>query len=89
MCPKFFNQECYCAKEFEKLIRQIQSKVEIYHQHSAMCGHVRVFHGDHVDYIVDGHLHFPHKTHCDDHGPIEVLSGFLLGKLMMLLEIMR
>lgn len=76
MCPKFFNQECCCAKEFEKLIRQLQSKVEIYHQHSAVCGHVRIMHGDHIDYIVDGHLHFPHGTHCDDHGPVELLSGY-------------
>jgi UDP-2,3-diacylglucosamine pyrophosphatase LpxH len=27
-------------------------------------------HGDHVDYLVDGHLHHPHGNHCDNHGPI-------------------
>jgi hypothetical protein len=28
-------------------------------------------HGDHTDYLVDGHLHHPHDGHCDDHGPVK------------------
>jgi hypothetical protein len=28
-------------------------------------------HGDHVCYLVNGHLHFPHAGHCDDHGPLQ------------------
>jgi hypothetical protein len=28
-----------------------------------------VQHGDHVDYVVAGHLHHPHGDHCHDHGP--------------------
>jgi hypothetical protein len=28
-------------------------------------------HGDHVDYLVGGHLHHPHGNHCDDHGPVQ------------------
>jgi UDP-2,3-diacylglucosamine pyrophosphatase LpxH len=31
-------------------------------------------HGDHVDYLVDGHLHHPHGDHCDDHGPVKLVS---------------
>jgi hypothetical protein len=31
-------------------------------------------HGDHVDYLVDGHLHHPHDEHCDNHGPVRVVS---------------
>jgi hypothetical protein len=27
-------------------------------------------HGDHVCYLVNGHLHHPHGSHCDDHGPL-------------------
>jgi hypothetical protein len=27
-------------------------------------------HGDHVDYLVLGHLHHPCSGHCDDHGPM-------------------
>jgi hypothetical protein len=28
-------------------------------------------HGDHVDYLVGGHLHHQHGNHCDDHGPLQ------------------
>jgi hypothetical protein len=38
------------------------------HEHGPNCGHEAVQHGDHVDYVVDGHLHRPHGDHCDDHG---------------------
>jgi hypothetical protein len=31
-------------------------------------------HGDHVDYLVNGHLHHAHGDHCDDHGPVEVVA---------------
>lgn len=40
------------------------------HQHGAGCGHEMVPHGDHVDYLVAGHLHHAHGGHCDDHGPV-------------------
>lgn len=68
----------YNRNEIEKIISQQQLKMRQFHKHSLTCGHVRIIHGDHMDYIVDGHLHFPHLTHCDDHGPIEVLSGYSL-----------
>ena len=42
------------------------------HQHGPGCGHEAVPHGDHVDYVVSGHLHHQHGTHCDDHGPVNV-----------------
>jgi hypothetical protein len=32
-------------------------------------------HGDHVDYLVDGHLHHPHGDHCDNHGKVEVVKS--------------
>lgn len=38
------------------------------HIHGDDCGHEAVPHGDHMDYVVDGHLHHPHGGHCDDHG---------------------
>ncbi|HZC35034.1 MAG TPA: hypothetical protein VE242_05445 [Chthoniobacterales bacterium] len=44
------------------------------HKHGAGCGHEAVPHGDHVDYLVNGHLHHPHGDHCDDHGPVEVVT---------------
>lgn len=40
------------------------------HVHGAGCGHEAVPHGDHVDYLVAGHLHHPHAGHCDDHGAL-------------------
>lgn len=41
------------------------------HVHGPGCGHEAVPHGDHVDYLVGGHLHHPHDGHCDDHGPVQ------------------
>lgn len=42
------------------------------HRHGSECGHAAVPHGDHVDYLVNGHLHFAHGGHCDDHGRVRV-----------------
>ena len=42
------------------------------HQHGPSCGHEAIPHGDHVDYLVNGHLHFPHGAHCDHHGLVQV-----------------
>lgn len=42
------------------------------HHHGVDCGHEAVPHGDHVDYVVDGHLHHPHGGHCDNHGPVKL-----------------
>lgn len=45
------------------------------HVHGPGCGHEAVPHGDHVCYLVNGHLHHPHGDHCDDHGPLEVVQN--------------
>ena len=37
------------------------------HQHGPDCGHIAVRHGDHVDYVHDGHRHAPHEKHYDEH----------------------
>ena len=37
------------------------------HDHGEDCGHVAVPHGDHVDYVHDGHRHAPHGRHYDEH----------------------
>ena len=44
------------------------------HVHGPVCGHEAVPHGDHIDYLVDGRLHHPHGSHCDDHGPLKVVT---------------
>jgi hypothetical protein len=42
------------------------------HKHGPGCGHEAVSHGDHVDYLVAGHLHHPHGNHCDTHGDLQL-----------------
>lgn len=37
------------------------------HEHGPTCGHLAVPHGDHVDYVHDGHRHAPHDHHYDEH----------------------
>ena len=37
------------------------------HRHGEDCGHVAVPHGDHVDYLHDGHRHAEHGRHYDEH----------------------
>lgn len=44
------------------------------HVHGPGCGHEAVPHGDHTDYLVEGHLHHQHGDHCDDHGPVNVVK---------------
>lgn len=44
------------------------------HVHASGCGHFPVRHADHVDYLVNGRLHHMHGDHCDDHGPLHLLS---------------
>lgn len=43
------------------------------HEHGPDCGHPMVPHGDHQDYLVDGHLHHPHSDHCDKHGEMKLV----------------
>ncbi|MEL7540164.1 MAG: hypothetical protein AAGJ51_04625 [Pseudomonadota bacterium] len=37
------------------------------HVHGDECGHAKVWHVDHWDYLHDGHLHFVHDGHVDEH----------------------
>jgi zinc transport system permease protein len=37
------------------------------HEHGDSCGHPAVPHGDHVDYVHDGHRHASHGSHYDEH----------------------
>ena len=41
------------------------------HRHGPQCGHEAVPHGNHTDYLVNGHLHHPHGSHCDEHGAVQ------------------
>jgi hypothetical protein len=42
------------------------------HVHGPDCGHDAIPHGNHVDYLVAGHLHHPHGGHCDNHGAVNM-----------------
>ncbi len=44
------------------------------HVHGPGCGHPRIAHGGHHDYLVGGRLHHQHGDHCDDHGPVDVVD---------------
>ncbi|GAA2607949.1 hypothetical protein GCM10010399_43500 [Dactylosporangium fulvum] len=35
------------------------------HQHSDTCGHAKVQHGDHFDFLHDGEAHHVHEGHYD------------------------
>lgn len=37
------------------------------HAHGTGCGHLSVRHGDHTDYIHEGHRHAAHADHYDEH----------------------
>lgn len=37
------------------------------HVHGEGCGHAAFPHGDHVDYVHDGHRHAAHAAHWDEH----------------------
>lgn len=36
------------------------------HQHGESCGCKKIQHGDHVDYVHDGHFHRIHGNHVDE-----------------------
>lgn len=37
------------------------------HQHGDHCGHTRIRHGDHVDYLQNGHLQHPEGDQVEEH----------------------
>lgn len=45
------------------------------HVHGPNCGHEAVPHGDHIDYLVDDHLHHQHNGHCDNHGVVTLRTS--------------
>ena len=59
-----------CARRSRPVDRadEHQTPTEHPHEHGQDCGHVAVEHGDHVDYVHDGHRHaVPHGEHYDEH----------------------
>lgn len=44
------------------------------HKHGPACGHTAVKHGDHVDYLHDGHLHHPAQDGSIEEHTLDVSS---------------
>ena len=52
-------------------LENIQDSTKLEHFHGEDCGHNKISHEGHIDYIVDGKLHHFHDDHCDDHGELK------------------
>jgi zinc transport system permease protein len=52
---------------FPALATDEHEAVDHAHEHGPDCGHLAVPHGDHVDYVHDGHRHAQHERHYDEH----------------------
>lgn len=46
---------------------------EATHVHGDACGHEKVPHGDHFDFLVGDELHHEHNGHCDNHGKVKII----------------
>ncbi|MGL5865624.1 MAG: metal ABC transporter permease [Dermatophilaceae bacterium] len=56
------------ASGVARLTRAVHARAEEHdHEHGSGCGHPAVAHGDHVDYLHDGHRHAAHQGHYDEH----------------------
>jgi len=64
------EKSCEKLKPKEKSLCFCKETQKYHHSHNLVCGHPFIIHDDHIDYIVEGKLHFPHDTHCDNHGRI-------------------
>jgi zinc transport system permease protein len=49
------------------LRRPHQEAEDHLHRHGPTCGHPKVTHDDHLDYVHDGHRHAAHGAHYDEH----------------------
>ncbi|CAM3305625.1 metal ABC transporter permease [Nocardioides dubius] len=53
---------------FEEVAPLIHHSIQEHpHQHGENCGHPAIQHGDHLDYVHDGHRHASHDNHYDEH----------------------
>jgi hypothetical protein len=66
-----FHNTTSAGKVVEHKVRVAASKdhvkapAENGHTHGVNCGHERIEHGEHSDYVVDGNVHHVHGDHCD------------------------
>jgi hypothetical protein len=71
MHDNHFHNTAANGKVVEHKVRVAASKehtkasAENGHTHGVNCGHERIEHGDHSDYVVDGNVHHVDGDHCD------------------------
>ena len=57
--PSFFQDpNAFEQPEVERILEEEAHEHHADHEHGPGCGHEAVEHGDHVDYLHDGHRHF-------------------------------
>ncbi|MCU1494714.1 MAG: threonine dehydratase [Acidimicrobiaceae bacterium] len=52
------------------------------HAHGEGCGHLAIAHGEHMDYLHDGHSHHAHGEHWDE-CPSETQHDALEGNIFL------
>jgi hypothetical protein len=57
--PQFFHdQDAFKQRDVEEILEEQAHHDHDDHEHGEGCGHEAIEHGDHVDYVHDGHRHF-------------------------------
>jgi hypothetical protein len=57
--PSFFeNPDAFEQPEVKEILEEEAHSGHDDHEHGEGCGHEAIEHGDHVDYVHDGHRHF-------------------------------
>lgn len=68
MPPNMFNNEGAFQPPEVEAIREEERSLELDgHEHGPECGHEAIEHGDHIDYVDEGHRHWWNKDHWAKH----------------------
>ena len=84
----YFDEEGIKEHPFEdsQIASTFGNVVHHVHNHGEECGHRRVQHGDHVDFIVGDQLHHIHDDHCHLHGNLTVTEHLDWDELLSFLN---
>lgn len=67
--PSFFQHpDAFQQPEVERMLEEEEHEQHGDHEHGPGCGHEAVEHGDHVDYLHEGHRHFLRDGIWHHHG---------------------
>ena len=56
--PPSFFQDPHAFEQLQDILEDEAHEHHGNHEHGPDCGHEAIEHGDHVDYLHDGHRHF-------------------------------